>query len=394
MKKLHKRETALFFVFVFIVSVTIMSCKNKEPIINEVQSTSKVQLSADEHMELVNLGLIVENQNSELMQAHIKNFSKKYNQNIPKRQLFEDYLPLIGVNEILDFLEEKFPLCHTQSHDLGRAVFSKIGEIGPSLRACGTRCTSGCMHGILLEAFRESVGLKSDEEFEIHVDAEDIKAKINSICNSTDFTEIYKPGNCAHGIGHAFTFLSDYNVSRAVEYCLYFGDKHLQFYCASGTNMEYVTVKIAKPSEIKKSWNYSCDAYSDFPAACYRYRLTLLMSALKMNGLNVTPNMLAGECMKLSNLSRLGCFYGLGFAYLHTINRQPAYLSVACSFGNADDQETCIDGAVEKLADFNESFALETCNYLQGRNKNACIKAAKGGMYRLDKNPGLYFKEN
>lgn len=73
MKKSYQR-TALFFVFVFIVSVIIISCKNKEPImnINEMQSTSKVKLSADEHMELVKLGLILESQNSEIMQEHIK----------------------------------------------------------------------------------------------------------------------------------------------------------------------------------------------------------------------------------------------------------------------------------------------------------------------------------
>ena len=395
MKKL--RKTALFFAFVFIVSVIIMSCKNKEPIINEMQSTSKAKLSADEHMELVKLGLISERQNIEIVQEHIKNLTKKYNQNFPKKQLFEHYIPLIGVNGVLDFLEEKFPLCHSQAHDLGRAIFSKVGEIGPSLRACGTGCTSGCMHGILMEAFHQI----SDKElpphkhidggFDIHIDAEDIKNGINLICNSTDFTRIYKIGNCAHGVGHAFMFLSDYNASKAVKYCSYFESKPLQFYCASGANMEYVTAKVATVSEIRKSWNYSCEDYSEFPAACYRYKVTLLMNSLKVGGTKPTINILVGECMKLSNLSRLGCFFGMGFAYLRTIYKQPSYLAEVCSFGNEDDQEICIEGAVEKLADYNETVALEACKYLQGRNKDVCINAAKGGMYRLDKPFRLYF---
>ena len=378
-------------LFVILLLAIVISCsKNYDSVVSEMASKGQTALSSEDYRELVRLGIIVEDQDSPIIKEHKKNLAKDYNKNVQKTQLFEQYIPLIGANGALDFLEEKFPLCHSQAHDAGRVIFSKINEIGPSLRACGTRCTSGCMHGILMEAFSELIDEHSGE-FEIHIDVEDIKSKVNSICNSTEFTRMHKIGNCAHGVGHAFMFLSDYNASKAVEYCFYFESKPLRFYCASGANMEYVTAKVATVNEIKKSWNYSCEDYSEFPAACYRYKVILLFSSLKVAGKKPTINILADECMKLNNLSRLGCFYGLGFAYLTMIHNKPSYLREVCSFGNADDQEVCIEGTIEKLADFNETRALEACQYLDGNNKKVCVKAAKGGMYRLDKNFRLYF---
>jgi len=390
----NKSRIILLVIFVIVV---VMGCsKNNRPVISEMNSKSQIILSPEEHKELVKLGIIVENQNREIAEKHKKDLEKAYNQNFPKGQLFEKYIHLIGANGVLDFLEEKFPLCHSQAHDIVRVIFSKIGEIGPSLRACGTRCTSGCMHGILIEAFRELSDSSqpkdehSDLEFDAHIDAEVVKDNVNSICNSTEFTKVHKIGNCAHGVGHAFMLLSDYKASKAVEYCSYFESKPLRFYCASGANMEYVTVK---GNEVMKSQDFSCKEYSEFPAACYRYKVIFLFSSLKASGKKPTIKMLAEECLKLTNLSRLGCFYGMGFAYLNSIYSNTSYLKEVCSFGNADDKEVCIEGTIEKLADYNETRALEACQYLEGNNKRVCVKAAKGGMYRLDKSFRLYFKD-
>ena len=52
-----------------------------------------------------------------------------------KRAVFDEYLPQVGAAWILDFLEKTYPLCHGQSHQLGRAVVAHLGDVDPSIRA-------------------------------------------------------------------------------------------------------------------------------------------------------------------------------------------------------------------------------------------------------------------
>ena len=101
---------------------------------------------------------------------------------------------------------------------------------------------------------------------------------------------------------------------------------------------------------------------------------------------------IAQECMALETMSRLGCFHGLGFTYLEQISRSPPSIGMICGFGNEDDQHTCIEGTVEKLSDLDEATALKVCEHLEGRNRSVCLGAAKGKMYRLDKDFALYIE--
>ena len=36
-----------------------------------------------------------------------------------KKEVYEKYLPIIGIEWILDFLEIRYPQCHSQAHELG-----------------------------------------------------------------------------------------------------------------------------------------------------------------------------------------------------------------------------------------------------------------------------------
>jgi len=101
--KFYKSNIYIFAILFFIAIIIFLAAKynpkkNNEELINfDIQT--KDQMSAE--------SFIITNTDSDIYKEHKKNFSKKYNQNIPKRQLFEEYLSVIGVNGILDFLEEK-----------------------------------------------------------------------------------------------------------------------------------------------------------------------------------------------------------------------------------------------------------------------------------------------
>ena len=65
-----------------------------------------------------------------------------------------------------------------------------------------------------------------------------------------------------------------------------------------------------------------------------------------------------------------------------------------CRHGTAEDQALCIEGAIEKLVDANESKALLACSGLSGKNVDFCRTAARGKMYRLDKpTMSLYYAQ-
>src|SRR5690242_12378722 len=55
----------------------------------------------------------------------LANFKRDYQaaRNEP-RSVFEKYLPLVGSATILRFLEETYPACHSEAHDLGKALFA------------------------------------------------------------------------------------------------------------------------------------------------------------------------------------------------------------------------------------------------------------------------------
>ena len=150
--------------------------------------------------------------------------------------------------------------------------------------------------------------------------------------------------------------------------------------------MEYIQ---AKSAELKNSTiHYPCDTYTRFPAACYRYKVAWMKSTLKFE-----LEELAQECLKLESRFRLGCFHGIGFSYVYEIVKHPEYIAEVCSFGNADDQEICLEGAVEKLAEDDAQFAQSVCEYLEATNKEVCLRAVQNNIYSLTKSFRLYFAE-
>ncbi|MBI3757494.1 MAG: hypothetical protein HY267_05910 [Deltaproteobacteria bacterium] len=151
--------------------------------------------------------------------------------------------------------------------------------------------------------------------------------------------------------------------------------------------MEY-EVKPGAIDRDTRSLHYPCDTYTQFPAACYRYRTEFIL--VKHRG-DIAP--VAEECLHLEASLRRGCFYGLGFAHLGTLSKQPDRLATVCGFGDAQDQAMRINGAIETLADYNQEAALRACRTLSGENAAVCGAAARNKRYGLGKDFSLYYRE-
>ncbi|NIP29691.1 MAG: hypothetical protein GTO02_05300 [Candidatus Dadabacteria bacterium] len=311
-----------------------------------------------------------------------------------KREFFEKNYDLVGVAALIDFIEAKFPYCHSQAHDLGKTVFSKLLDFDKALLACGDGCTNGCMHGVIAEAFGDerykdilkSVnGLCGEISTNFSVNKfEDVSKGMSEFCDTGEMSNLHRKGNCAHAMGHAIMVLSENDLDKSMQTCRSFEDKGMGYYCATGAFMEYVDVLInsrkLKKLEEGQTEFYPCDVYDDYPAACYRYMLKIVGFRK-----GIEPIDMISECKKLDERSRRGCYHGLGANLSRKIAKDPYLINLVCLDGSKEDTIMCIEGAIEKLADYNEEHALKVCATLLGENRKLCEAAAYEKIYRPNK---------
>lgn len=297
------------------------------------------------------------------------------------RPLYEEYIDTIGANGILDGIDIVYERCHGIAHDVGKIIFAKTHDIGNSLRICADRCYTGCMHGVLMEAFAQAQG--DDEEG--HIDMEKLKPILKDICfNDDEMKASYGAGECAHGVGHALMFLSGYTISEALRGCTEFEDKKLEYYCADGAYMEYVVEQDEQDAKTRSQF-YPCDTF-DYPAACMRTKFGLVGKRILDSG--KTTEDLIKECEKLEGKFRLGCFHGLGTAYSKILALGKMTIKELCT-GTENEQIACIEGAAERIGKYFSDKIEMVCNELDDK-KELCLDAAKRKPYSLEKDLTIY----
>ena len=178
--------------------------------------------------------------------------------------------------------------------------------------------------------------------------------------------------------------LTDQDLGKSLTSCSAFPQAGMDYYCATGVFMEYWgaledSVEVFDPI-VRTTMHYPCDTYSEFPAACYRYMLRSIARELEAD-----PKRLTEECLSLEGANQRGCFHGLGAMYSREVADNPSLMPELCRVGTREDQILCIEGVIEKMADFDESQAMAVCATLKGDKAKVCIDGAKGKMYRLDK---------
>jgi len=284
-----------------------------------------------------------------------------------RRQVFDRYLDTLGTQGILDVLEARNTFCHDEAHELGRAVYSHYKDVGKALNECGSRCTSACLHGVLKEAFGNST-------------IDQVRPQLETICTQGTMAYIQRPGNCAHGLGHALMSVTDNDVEKSIDGCSGFGSPAMGYYCVTGVFMELFNQSAQWAGKGPQGPFYPCDTYTRFPAACYRYQAARMLTELKGD-----RNKLAEMCRSLPAEQRRGCFHGAGFAALIVVAKQPELIATACPDQPAEDQTMCIEGLVESFAAFEPDKAAASCGHLQGHAAEICQAAAREGTYRLNK---------
>lgn len=291
------------------------------------------------------------------------------------RGIYEKYVDRVGVNGILNFLEAS--MCHSEGHPVGKIIYARLQDMKAAIHLAADRCTNAVFHGVLMEAFASGAE---------HLNLLRIEDDIDRVCTVDGVAAPQNLGNCAHGVGHAVMFLAGFDVERSMQACKQLARPQLQYYCASGAFMEYDGVH--GKEDMEKSLHYPCDTLTEFPAACYRYKMHWTVPEMLARGQDTED--IANECMGLKRMRRLGCFHGMGLALLPQISQSPESIRAVCGFGDADDQRMCVEGVIEKLADFDESLALDACEHLDGSSRSVCLNSARDHDFSLDKDFSLY----
>ncbi len=307
-------------------------------------------------------------------------------------RFYAKYVEQIPPEAILNFLEQDESTCHRNAHELGRAIFRKFNDINEALKICGNRCTNACMHGAIGEAFSDEseesgdqANKRSDQNhYYSTTNISNLVEQMELFCDEGIMANQHKRGNCAHAMGHALMLKMNNDIATSIAGCSHFKEPGMDYYCATGIYMQYMDNAIAnnkRQSDVER-WgsNYPCNKHTAYPAACYRY---IIGEVRRERGLGLEH--LVMLCAQLPDETRAGCFHGLGSTYTPVLTTYPGLLKVVCSYGSKTEQALCIEGAIEKLADFNEQWALAACEFLDDSNKDVCLTATRGKMYRLYK---------
>jgi hypothetical protein len=280
-----------------------------------------------------------------------------------RRKVLEAWIPRLGVGGLLEALEGGFPSCHDHAHELGKVAYATTRDMPEVLRVCQTRCVSGCMHGVLMEAFTERPGA--------------LRARIATLCDGEAFRQIHKKGDCVHGVGHGVAYVSDYDIPRALKLCEAVGEPAYQYYCASGAYMQLFMTFQKQISA--RADHYPCDEAKRFAAACYRYKVFFMLARAASRGEGLEA--VAKECLGLPARVQPACLHGIGHASVGLVGQAPARIHDVCERGPAAAQWLCIQGVVEKLAELDEPAARRVCAELRGKNAEVCEEATRNKLY-------------
>lgn len=298
----------------------------------------------------------------------------------PLRPLYAAWVDRLGANGILDAIEALHPQCHSEAHDLGKVLYERLGSVGEALRACDRRCHSGCMHGVLMEAFTATCSVDGQLRFELLAPA------IELTCRAEPMRSQYRAGDCAHGVGHALMFLSGYEVGRAVGACDGFREERMRYFCATGAYMEFVTAGHADASLTRAAFS-PCDVHP-YPAACARYLMPRLLHVeLAEHG---TAARVLALCERQAGARRIGCIHGVGNAFMPWIARAGVGLDEVCARYEGAAAQACIEGVMERMGRYHPERARQVCAGMDPPARALCDEAVRHGMYGEDKDVSLY----
>jgi len=293
-----------------------------------------------------------------------------------RQKIAAQYLNTVPASDLLDALEQKYPLCNTEAHPLGRAVFDRTQNLSAAIAQCGTKCSDGCFHGAMMEMFSTQNdtfgGLVNDADPESVL--ADVESLAHDLCFKPEVAKFIALSPCIHGLGHVFIYLSNYDLKGALAACKSLGSSARASDCAGGVFMEFMSHSADDPRVSGKEY-YPCDEFSAYSVSCYRYKASSMLTVWgdKQEAL--------GACEALDTNSRLACIRGVGHAVSIqqkiTMPSTDDFWNICGSVETSPEHQACVKGVIDNVLINVDPASLESaCGKMPVQYRPTCLQIA------------------
>ncbi len=283
------------------------------------------------------------------------------------------YLDSFSVAQLNAAIEQKYPLsqCHVQGHGLGRAVYERDQNFTQAVNECGSSCSYGCFHGVLMQMFStdsDTLG-GTVEETDPAAYLAAVKTGAERLCASPEVQGVVTPIYCSHGVGHVFAVTTDYDLDASVRACGVFRSPEGRSTCASGVFMEYA-FNPAKESAILKEGFARCEKYTPYESDCFSYMAHVL----------VKPGHIAEairECTAFATERlRNNCIYGVAYSQAKQSDfaTQTGLDAICGTVPTENGKAACIKGALLRIVNQTDDKKTDTaCDTMDASYRTRCI---------------------
>ncbi|TSC77523.1 MAG: hypothetical protein G01um101433_550 [Parcubacteria group bacterium Gr01-1014_33] len=260
--------------------------------------------------------------------------------------------------------------CHPVVHSIGRETFLRQKTIHDSFVACDQTCHSGCYHGAIERFLR---GADSENGQEAHISEEELIAKIQGACSTSDATRFRF--QCLHGLGHALMFFLNYKLEKTLATCDTLGDSWTRSSCFGGTFMENVFSATPEKRDLSSTdYHYPCSKLdAKYKNDCY------MMQTTRMSEMGLTLDGLFTECRNAGVYKNI-CIQSIGRDLSNDARiKDPAVTSEKCEKGIGEEQNACIRGVIYALMDntWTGKYAFPFCaSFKNPQLRSYCFSAS------------------
>jgi len=299
----------------------------------------------------------------------------------PKQQesLLYEYIPFIGVNGILDVLEQDaekvHERCHNQAHTVGIAATWITDNLEILMDVIKDRCDSAAFHGVIESKLLSIRSANKNKDLKL------LAPTILQICSHPSVLKIFTPGQCSHGVGYAFMMM-DSEFHEATKACFDVSkfseivqsdqkQDNWAFYCSEGVFKNYLYNYCRCSSKLQEPCAFNVSAQG----ACWTYKFT----EMHLNQDESTKLAKFTTCKLLPKKQQVPCLYGFGY-YLSSLNSSDISLCKNSDI-SIDGQIGCIDGFISRVSRVDKSVdkVKRYCESIKGSEVlyKVCQNSAK-----------------
>ncbi len=287
-----------------------------------------------------------------------------------REKIAETYLNQYPASDLLDALETKYAdsVCHTVAHPIGRAVYKRTQNFTESVKACGSTCSYGCFHGVLMQMFSTDSdtlgGVITDESSDEYI--AHVKNVAAHLCTDPQVTSLVRSRFCYHGLGHVFAYVTNNNLQTAIDSCGVMPKGAPLDTCVSGVFMEHL-FNASSSAELNTADARPCDAFPSLVSECYRYKARGWIQVW------------GGARRAMAHCDSFGkdassCIFSIAEAAAQPAAlREETGFDKLCGQLSATERDSCIDGALLKVIVINDgNDTPELCDSVAAPYRPRC----------------------